>query len=1430
MDCAACASGYVDYPLCTRCTSEEHCNGRASAVDSKTPNGTECVCHCTHQWTGDRCEICPQNFAGLNCSDCASGYVNYPACRECTDTNDCSGNAVLVTSDVARKNCLCTCRNQWEGGDCGVCDSKFYDKSVTADPKDSCGSCAPLYYNYPLCVQCTNQQACNGRARSNPLPDPTQKFCVCECSNRWTDPQCGTCPSKYGGANCDQCAVGRVHFDQCTLCTAQDACSDHASDVTSTDVNGKQQCHCTCRNQWHLDNCSACAVEYDANRDCGACRANRINYPVCAMCTSLNCNGRSYSVSANAAQNGCDCVCRSSWTGDSCGTCPPQFTGTDCDVCATGFTGYPLCTECTTEHNCSSHAKVLGDGKALVTSDRDNTRCVCECRHQWSGDSCETCIDIYNASRDCAVCSEGRVSFPICTLCTNGMHCNTRAVRVVPNHNSTACVCTCRNFWTGLTCATCPPQYGGDDCNTCAPNYYGKEPNCSRVQPGKLQMLGGSNGFQYLGKPMNPPPTMRLIDVTGRQIIGSGEKDPPECECTVRECGPIGSKGCSNATWCLSSATPQPGENISCTVVATERVKLGSVCECKNLVIPPPPEEVDVGNKVLALNGLHVSLVAWHVPRYYELTVELLPLAHVNGTPDNETLFPSQVITMPLRQPCCDDNCGLNPTQMVVLRNASKTCVDCPEGLKCDGSTVTLTQDDFWREGPEVLVPSRCTLPNCDGTKVSDEGNVRHGCSQGSGGVLCGECEEGYRLGYGGCSKCNSLAQTILLTAASVAGLLIGVLLYIRMQLPREVRRPDEIPQYLKIVVSAIQVLGELRNLDLNWGDLLPTVFSTSAAVSDTGGIPSPLFCLLPLHVSLTTLTIAWIALPLFLLLEALLATALFSESSATDKEQGQIEVLQLCSHCQDWADNSCDNCTGDSQLRCHNCAVPCRARGHKLFPCVLHGEGVKRVPLPKRQVFVISYLVLVHICFTVLARQLTKPFVCVQYFDIYEGFVRVTRDDARVSCESSFWLFKVALLFFFVYGIGFPVLFMLALRREKENLGTQRCVTTYGFLYINYRKKHYYWESVILLRKVLVVLAVALPTTTYSKAFATTWVIFIALVLNLFFRPYRDIDQQRLDDSTLFSGASCLLAALWLAERQKGGETSGDPLSDPMLIVVAVLNGISLLLCVRLIFSAFRRKRHRIRGWLKELNVRKKHHRMQWRSREPQEVQSGVELGAVLMTFSGTEMEEWGQGPRGGRGMEESAARQRSLVSAMTPSATARRTANLSGVWRDDENLFRQTTNGGDVRRPRRQTRGQFVQRTDADSSRPDAIDSGSQLGGKEISSPVQSGSTDLAVPPETQSSGSPSFERATTTAPRAHARTALFPQNRSPELGGMVFAASTPSPRRGEATLGPTLYERSGRPSPKRSGCLPSLLPPAAGTGGAAAPAAATTSAVQL
>ncbi len=100
---------------------------------------------------------------------------------------------------------------------------------------------------------------------------------------------------------------------------------------------------------------------------------------------------------------------------------------------------------------------------------------------------------------------------------------------------------------------------------------------------------------------------------------------------------------------------------------------------------------------------------------------------------------------------------------------------------------------------------------------------------------------------------------------------------------------------------------------------------------------------------------------------------------------------------------------------------------------------------------------------------------------------------------------------------LGIPVAAFLILYERKAQLANQEMISRFGFLYNGYKRRSYYWESVIMLRKVgMIFTAVFLQAMgTRIQAFAVFITILTFVVVTARHKPYL---ARRMNDLELVS------------------------------------------------------------------------------------------------------------------------------------------------------------------------------------------------------------------------------------------------------------------------------------------------------------------------
>lgn len=62
----------------------------------------------------------------------------------------------------------------------------------------------------------------------------------------------------------------------------------------------------------------------------------------------------------------------------------------------------------------------------------------------------------------------------------------------------------------------------------------------------------------------------------------------------------------------------------------------------------------------------------------------------------------------------------------------------------------------------------------------------------------------------------------------------------------------------------------------------------------------------------------------------------------------------------------------------------------------------------------------------------------------------------------------SIALVCLIIWGIGIPALTYILMAKEKERLDTTAAKIRFGFLYNGYKRDNYFWEIVIMYRKII--------------------------------------------------------------------------------------------------------------------------------------------------------------------------------------------------------------------------------------------------------------------------------------------------------------------------------------------------------------------------
>ncbi len=158
------------------------------------------------------------------------------------------------------------------------------------------------------------------------------------------------------------------------------------------------------------------------------------------------------------------------------------------------------------------------------------------------------------------------------------------------------------------------------------------------------------------------------------------------------------------------------------------------------------------------------------------------------------------------------------------------------------------------------------------------------------------------------------------------------------------------------------------------------------------------------------------------------------------------------------------------------------------------------------------------------------------------------------------YYMIVIALPVFIFYIAALPAAALIKLGRSDK--GSEDTVGTYGFLYSGYKPEYWYWEGIVLLRKILIAgISVFLSaevssgnelqvnSSQYQQGLLATLVISVSLYIQLKLEPYENDVLNGIEALGLVVGVLSLYLGLWTFRRH--------PVIDLIVtVLVFVING----------------------------------------------------------------------------------------------------------------------------------------------------------------------------------------------------------------------------------------------------------------------------------
>jgi len=137
-------------------------------------------------------------------------------------------------------------------------------------------------------------------------------------------------------------------------------------------------------------------------------------------------------------------------------------------------------------------------------------------------------------------------------------------------------------------------------------------------------------------------------------------------------------------------------------------------------------------------------------------------------------------------------------------------------------------------------------------------------------------------------------------------------------------------------------------------------------------------------------------------------------------------------------------------------------------------------------------------------------------------------------------------------YAMGIPLFAAILLYRARDHLDEPRVVATLGFLQEGYTRESYYWEVVIMLRKMLVTTVVVFlePWGARIQTYAAQVILFAMTSIHVWRQPFERVELNALELGSLVSAFLTFVCGLFLFD-----EMSGQVIREMATVMIFVVN-----------------------------------------------------------------------------------------------------------------------------------------------------------------------------------------------------------------------------------------------------------------------------------
>jgi hypothetical protein len=422
---------------------------------------------------------------------------------------------------------------------------------------------------------------------------------------------------------------------------------------------------------------------------------------------------------------------------------------------------------------------------------------------------------------------------------------------------------------------------------------------------------------------------------------------------------------------------------------------------------------------------------------------------------------------------CLSGTYSLDPT---------KPCTNCPSGAKCLGGSLILPESGYWR--PSKYTDSLFACPNSAACLGSPHivPSLTGLCREGYRGNKCQACDNGYsRTTENVCGKCPDDVSNAfrLIGLVGVLAVICGVLVRSSLKTAYESTALHSI--YLKIFTNYLQLILLTTQLNLEW--------------------PSFVYGLFSIQKNAGTATDQFLSLDCYL-----------GDSSDDDAYKNlyfdKLKIISL---------------------------IPVIFSLAATAFWAIH-FAIRRDKRVFRMQWVATLVVLFFIIHPNILRSNFSYFACTE-IQSGESWLKENLDIRCFDSKYNSFALVVVLPVLMIWGLLVPLLVLLYLVRRRKELSELNMKLRFGFLYNGFKKSKFYWEFVIMLRKIVIICIVFFIGNESIPIQALTLVLLLLnfLVLQYLTRPYASVELNQMELRSILVASVTIFCGLYYLTKDLG-------------------------------------------------------------------------------------------------------------------------------------------------------------------------------------------------------------------------------------------------------------------------------------------------------